>query len=149
MPLAHPLSPMEKSRMRGYFSDADLDSVRVVVADPLPVADPPFSNVLRRAGFDFPGLSLTAAITFDNLIASREPMAPMLLFHELVHVVQYRFLGIKTFAKLYVHGFLSTRSYHAIPLERCAFELEELFASQGYQFPVEASVAGCIAKDRI
>jgi hypothetical protein len=31
-----------------------------------------------------------AAITFDHIIASRQPLTLTLLFHELVHAVQFR-----------------------------------------------------------
>jgi hypothetical protein len=50
-----------------------------------------------------------------------------LLFHELVHVEQYRKLGIPRFSELYVRGFLNGGSYEAIPLEVNAYSLEDRF----------------------
>ena len=50
-----------------------------------------------------------------------------LLFHELVHVEQYRQLGIPRFSELYVRGLLSGGSYEAIPLEVNAYTLEGRF----------------------
>jgi hypothetical protein len=47
-----------------------------------------------------------------------------LLFHELVHVEQYRQLGIPRFSELCVRGFLNGGSYEAIPLEVSAYTLE-------------------------
>ena len=140
------LSDAEKAGVAAYFSGAELARVRVVVGDPLPVADVPFAGVIRRLGFDFPSVGLTAAITFDDLIASREPMEPSLLFHELVHVVQYRLLGVNEFARLYVRGFLEERQYGSIPLERCAFELERRFVMEGRAFSVEREVAAWIER---
>ena len=110
------LSETEKSQLRGYFPAATLDRVRIAVFDPLPVAELPFAGIVRRIGFDFPCVALTAAITFDHVIACREPMTPSLLFHELVHVVQYRLLGVRIFSGHYIHGFLNSGSYHRIPL---------------------------------
>lgn len=43
-----------------------------------------------------------------------EPFLNGLLFHELVHVEQYRQLGIPRFAELYVCGFLNGGTYEAI-----------------------------------
>lgn len=134
------LSREQKAKFAPYFSSHDLQRVRVVVQDPLPVAQPPLTSLVRRLGFDFPGVAQTAAITFDRVIAAREPMSTSLLFHELVHTVQYRVLGVPKFAEEYVRGFLVTRAYHEIPLERAAFQLERRFTSGGAPFSVEAEV---------
>jgi hypothetical protein len=40
------------------------------------------------------------------VVVSHQPFNHGLLFHELVHVEQYRQLGIQQFANLYVRGFL-------------------------------------------
>jgi hypothetical protein len=143
-PASLPLTDAAKSGVQGYFSEADLDRVRVVIADPLPIADPPLASFARRVGLDFPSVALTEAITFDHIIACRKAVTPSLLVHELVHVVQYRLLGVATFAHRYVHGFLSSGSYHDIPLERCAFELEQRFIAGGPVFNVEAEVTNWI-----
>jgi hypothetical protein len=142
------LTDAARSGVRAYFSEADLDRVRVIIANPLPIADPPLAGLVRRVGFDFPSVALTAAITFDYVVACREPMQPSLLFHELVHVIQYRLLGVSTFAHHYVHGFLSTGNYHDIPLERCAFELEQRFATENAVFNVEAEVSNWFEERR-
>jgi hypothetical protein len=147
-PIAVPLSVSARSEMAGYFNPADLNRVRIVVADPLPINEPPFAGIIRRLGLDFPSVALTAAITFDSVIASREPMNSSLLFHELVHVVQYRLLGVDAFARLYVHGFLAGGSYHDIPLECCAFKLEGRFVKGEQVFDVEAEVASRMKASR-
>ena len=74
-------------------------------------------------------------------------MTPGLLFHELVHSVQYRLLGVPRFSMLYVRGFLRTRSYEAIPLERNARELEGRFSAGRAPFDVESEVAASIERD--
>ena len=47
-----------------------------------------------------------------------------MLFHELVHVVQYAQMGVKEFAARYVNGFIQGGSYEEIPLEKNAYTLE-------------------------
>jgi len=138
--LATPLPEATKLRLRQYFTDFDLDRVRVVQADPLPIPDPPLYAILRWLRLDIPGPSSVAAITFDYLIAAREEMGLPLLFHELVHVVQYRLLGVKAFSRLYVNGFFAGGGYHGIPLERCASEMELRFLIGKEPFDVEAEV---------
>ena len=129
---ASALSRDEKSILAPYFAPADVNRIRVLVADPLPVRNPPFVSTLRRLGYDFPGLEWTAAMTLDDVIVSREQMPAALLFHEAIHSSQARILGLRKFAYLYVRGFLTTRSYHDIPLERCAFHLENRFLARDH-----------------
>src|ERR1700674_4707496 len=74
--------------------------------------------MLRTLGFNnLPDQSTMAAITFSDVVVSYEAFWNGLLFHELVHVEQYRQLGIPRFSDLYVRGFLNGGSYEAIPLE--------------------------------
>ena len=61
---------------------------------------------------------------------AQQEFTPALMFHELVHVVQYRELGVKKFSELYVRGFLDTGEYLSIPLERVAYHLEGLFRTR-------------------
>ena len=62
------------------------------------------------------------------------------LFHELVHVVQFRLLGVREFSRQYVEGFLKSGSYEGIPLEVCAYELEARFEMSARPFAVEDEV---------
>jgi hypothetical protein len=148
-PHGAPLPEEIIARLRPYFEDLDLEHARIVIADPLPIPNPPFAETVRRLGFDFPSVALTAAITFDHVIAARERMSPALLFHELVHVVQYRLLGVSAFARQYVQGFLSGGSYHGIPLEGCAFTLERRFVAESRPFRVEAEVLAWMNRFRL
>ena len=139
--VAMPLPEPTKLRLRQHFTDFDLDRVRVVQADPLPIPDPPLYAILRWLRLDIPGPSSVAAITFDHLIATREEVGLPLLFHELVHVVQFRLLGVKAFSRLYVKGFFAGGGYHGIPLERCAFEMEQRYVMGKEPFDVEVEIA--------
>ena len=145
--LATPLPEVSKLRLRQHFSDDDLDRVRIVQVDPLPIPNPPLYPFLRLLRLDMPEPRLTEGITFDHVIASREPMGLPLLFHELTHVVQYRLLGLDRFAALYVHGFLAGGGYDGIPLEQCAYALERRFISDKEPFAVEDEVRRWIRDD--
>ncbi|MGE0556506.1 MAG: hypothetical protein AB7R55_24030 [Gemmatimonadales bacterium] len=59
-----------------------------------------------------------------------------LLFHELVHVAQFRALGTDGFAREYLRGWLAGgRRYERIPLEIEAYTLARRFAA-GERFAV-------------
>jgi hypothetical protein len=128
-PRAGALSGEARDRLRDYFSDQVLDSTRLALNEWLLVSPS------------------VAAITFDNVIAAKRYPFIELLFHELVHVVQFRQLGVREFSRRYVAGYASCRSYRRIPLEVCAFSLEDRFL-RGDRFDVEREVANWLAAER-
>lgn len=131
---AAPLSTQQKTAVDGFFSTQLLASTRLVVLRGERVANPEFYPMLRNMGFsDLPDQSAMAAITFSDVVVSHQPVTMGLLFHELVHVEQYRQLGVQRFAELYVRGFLSGGSYNAIPLEVCAYTLGWSFETKQTQ----------------
>lgn len=125
------LSFGQKTAMPPFFSEPVLDSIRLVVLAGQRVNNPPFYGELVQMGFspvDLPDFVEMAAITFVDTVVSHEAFTDRLLFHELVHVVQYEKLGLEEFASKYVRGFLSGGSYERIPLEMIAYELDTRFA---------------------
>ena len=123
-PRAIPLPALQKAAMNGFFSPQVLDGTRLLVLQGKRVANPDFYPMLKSLGFsNLPDQSTMAAITFSDVVVSHEPFSSGLLFHELVHVEQYRQLGIPRFSELYVRGFLNGGSYEAIPLEVNAYTL--------------------------
>src|SRR5260221_4007693 len=103
---ASPLDQSQKAAMAPFFPESVLDSTRVVVlADQQRVNNPGFYSDLVKVGFDpsvLPDSAHMAAITFVDTVVFHEPIANRLLFHELVHVVQYERLGLAEFAAKYV-----------------------------------------------
>lgn len=88
-----------------------------------------------------------AGITFQDVVVHVDPFTPALLFHELVHTVQHKHLGLDGFAEYYVRGFLSGGSYEEIPLEKQAYELEGRFIrNPSSAFSVEQDVEDRIRK---
>jgi hypothetical protein len=123
-PHAVPLSGQQKAAMLGFFSPQLLDGARLLVLTEDSVSNPDFYPMLQGMGFtNLPDFSLMSAITFYDLVVSHRLFSAGLLFHELVHVEQYRQLGIPRFAELYVHGFLKGGGYDSIPLELNAYML--------------------------
>jgi hypothetical protein len=125
------LGQNHRTVMQLFFPASTLDSARVVVLAGQRVSNPTFYGELLKMGFEagsLPDFADMAAITYVDTVASHEPFTDRLLFHELVHVVQYEKLGLAEFAAKYVRGFLSGGSYEAIPLEMNAYELDARFA---------------------
>lgn len=124
LPLALPLSPTQRASMDGFFLPQVLDTTRLLVLNDTRVENPHFYLLLLQMGFtNLPDFSSMAAVSFCNVVVSHQPFSDALLFHELVHVEQYRQLGIPRFAELYVRGFLSGGGYDGIPLEINAYDL--------------------------
>jgi hypothetical protein len=114
--------------MDGFFLPQVLDTTRLLILAESRVENPPFYVPLRRMGFtNLPSFSTMAAVTFCDVVVSHQQFSDGLLFHELVHVEQYRQLGILQFAELYVRGFLSGGGYDGIPLEINAYDLGARF----------------------
>jgi hypothetical protein len=91
-----------------------------------------------------------AAITFSDVVVSHEQFSNGPLFHELVHVEQYRQLGIPRFPELYVHRFLNRGSYEAIPLEVKSYSLEDRFRRDPRRtFSVQAEVGQWLAEGKV
>ena len=137
---ARSLEHGQRALLQLYFDSKDLDRILVVVRDPLPLSEPPLAGMARRLGLRFPSIALTEAITLESVIVSRTQMDTALLFHELVHAVQYRLLGVRGFARRYVLGFLLTQSYVENPMEGMAFDLTNSFSSGCSPFRVEQRI---------
>jgi len=82
------------------------------------------------------------AITYDNVYYIRADKVNKLNlhFHELVHVIQYRQMGISKFLERYMSE-ISNYGYDYAPLEKMAYELEDYFQnSQIPAFDLKAKV---------
>jgi hypothetical protein len=151
LPRALPLSAQLKGDMEGFFSPQLLDGARLLVLTGERVANPAFYPMLTNLGFNnLPDQSAMAAITFSDVVVSHGPFTAGLLFHELVHVEQYRQLGVQRFAEFYVRGFLNGGSYEAIPLEVNAYTLGGRFEEYpGRRFSVSDEVQGWMTEGRL
>ena len=150
-PRAIPLSAQQKAAMNGFFTPQLLDNTRLRVLQGERVPNPDFYPMLKGLGFNnLPDQSMMTAITFSGVVVSHEPFSNGLLFHELVHVEQYRQLDIPRFSQLYVSGFLAGGSYEAIPLEVNTYTLEGRFEQNpAQQFSVADEVRKLAAEGRL
>jgi hypothetical protein len=133
-PLALPLPEVAAAALEPFFGLRALGRARFRTV-PV-IEDAPFIAQAVALGIpktmDFAEM---AGITFDDTIllslARPVPNYAALVFHELVHVVQYEILGVDEFARRYVGGFVAGGfDYYAIPLERMAYELQVRFETQ-------------------
>jgi hypothetical protein len=152
-PLATPLTSAEKQRLTAFFPDPVLDAARIRrLEKDGRVENPVFYKELERWGFPariLPDFRDMAAVTFVDTIVAHDAMSQRTLFHELVHVVQFRKLGLETFSADYVSGFVSGGGYDGIPLERNAYELEARFAAdRARPFDVATEVQSWIESGR-
>lgn len=132
-PDALALEPQASAAIEPFFGPEVIRDVRFK-AVPV-IENPGFYREMQATGqpipIDFSGMH---GITFgDTVLLSRRHVEadepPMsLLFHELVHVVQYKLLGVGEFISRYVTGWAENGfEYMAIPLERDAYEMEHRF----------------------
>jgi len=149
-PAAEHLSDRQMTAMAGYFSKPLLNDTRLLVLVDRRVGNPAFYSMLRTIGFtNLLDQSTMAAITFSDTVVAHVPFTDELLFHELVHVEQYRQLGIRRFADLYVRGFLNGGGYDAIPLERNAYLMGDRYEQdRDTPFSVAEVVAAWISEGR-
>jgi hypothetical protein len=132
---AVPLTPEQRGPMQPFFPPEILEQTKLLVLKGERIQDPGFYTMARMMGFkNLPSFSDVGAVTFVDVIVSHHDFTNALLFHELVHVVQYAQLGVQEFAARYVSGFISGGGYEGIPLEKNAYELEQRF----YANPTEA-----------
>lgn len=147
---ATPLTQEQMKVVSNFFRE-DVLSARVLVLQNERVRNPEFYPMLRHLGFsNLPDQTRMTAITFSDVIVSHESFTKSLLFHELVHVEQYRQLGIPRFAELYVRGFLDGGGYDGIPLEVNAYSLGARFEANPQQgFSVTDEVSAWIRDGRL
>jgi hypothetical protein len=124
-----PLSRIAESRLERLQSVCSNDllmSVRLVVVEHVP--QPP----LERWGFDAGSLPRDAAgITLNQMIFVRRGLErdESLVFHELVHALQWRALGVNRFLALY--GMLMLEcGYRESALETMAYDLQADFEAR-------------------
>jgi hypothetical protein len=141
-PQAVPLSKTQRLAMQPFFSAAILDSARLCVLQGTRVSNPSMYAMAKMMGIrNLPDFTDMAAITFVDVIVSHQEFTDALLFHELVHVVQYSQLGLKEFADRFVKGFIQGGSYEEIPLEKMAHALESRFSQNAAEvFSVDDEV---------
>lgn len=139
-PYGAPLPPDQLKPFRPYFNDFILKHTLFFQKKDGPLESPAFLVELNRKGVEFSIIHLRA-ITFLDVVVYFGELESRIVFHELVHVVQYQKLGYKQFANKYVRGLLRMDKYERIPLEANAYLLDETFVKDPFQtFTVEDEI---------
>lgn len=143
---ARSLTDGESAVLVPFFDPGLLRKVKITGVTAFP--NPWFYPVVRHLGIDLPDVPHASAVTFDDTIVVvgdanqtiRDWYA--LLFHELVHVVQYSILGLDLFIDRYLHAFAVVGSeYEQNEFEREAYTLQSRFQSApAVSFSVKAEV---------
>ena len=136
------LYPDLRSAFADYFEESILREARLCYAPTIP--NPSFYAKLEQRGKPIPqdlDFRRMGGITFDDTIlivegGQSDPEFVPLVFHELVHVVQYKKLGIDEFVTQYLNGWeRHNHDYLSIPLESEAYRLQRIF-ERGVKFRV-------------
>ncbi len=151
-PLAIPLVASELARFEPYFPREILEDVRVLGVDSMP--SPRFLGAIRHRGrqilrFDQAiGLALGDTLLLRGAeIPAGSPARRGVLFHELVHAVQYNLLGIEPFVDHYLRSLVEVGyRYPQVVFEHQAFELQHRFITHPNEpFSVAAEVEEMVA----
>ena len=150
LPIGQPLDKENMETVRPFFSPTLLAGVKVVQMVGRRFTEPSSCPEARTLGYE--GLlefTHMASVTFEDVLVFNEQMTDRLLFHALVHAVQFRVLGLQRYTELFVRAFLGTRWRFSVPLEGHAFELESKFAADPRKFfSVEDEVRMRATRDR-
>jgi hypothetical protein len=141
-PQVVPLTDAQRTAMQPFFTASTLDAARLCVLHGTRVSNPSMYTMAKMMGIrNLPDFADMVAITFVDVVVSHDEFTDALLFHELVHVVQYAQMGIKEFAKRFVSGFVQGGSFEEIPMEKFASALETRFSQNATQvFSVDDEV---------
>jgi hypothetical protein len=145
-PHSNPLPATDADILQRYFRPTTLGRSRIRRVPQ--IENPPFYADLARAGIPMPlDFRQMSGIAFDDTVLISDSYRGTrpgisLLFHEMVHVAQYAFLGVSEFALQYVKGWAQNGfDYFAIPLEREAYILQRRFVeAPSVSFSVETIV---------
>jgi hypothetical protein len=131
---ARELNKAEVAVLASFFPADVLTDVRIAAVDSL--ENPWFYRVVRRLGIEPPmdmahagGIALGDTVVVANYGTTPDDWYS-LIFHEMVHVMQYAELGLDEFVRRYVRGYLTAgMDYFGIPFEQQAYTLQYRFES--------------------
>ncbi len=139
------LTDDERLPLQGYYDAQVFDNVRVATVNR--ISNPPFYDELTGSDFPILDLSGSAGITFIDCVVIRRPFQQhfpswiSILFHELVHVVQFEILGPRKVLEAYLQAWEQTEyQYHDVPFEIQAYRLEARFERHEPLFSVREVV---------
>ena len=127
-----------EEHFNGFYSADFLKTAFFVVTDEIPKPDFPR---LREAGLgDFIDMDVAGITYNDTYYVKKEAANELRLhFHELVHVLQWREIGLQGFIERYIRE-IQDFGYDKAPLEKMAYALDGHYQSEGRHLSVEQVV---------
>ena len=131
-----PLNKLGFSRIPEYFSKETLGAAKIVVVNKVPNM-PLYSKWKIEELKDFENGEYQGETYADTIFIQSGYLSEHLLFHELVHLIQWKQMGIEKF--LIAYGLEQIKyGYPKGPLEGMAYGLENAFKQTERSFQVEA-----------
>lgn len=122
-----PVSAIGHTRLFDYFPADYLDKKYVMYVDKVPVV--PLDGIGVPEFSVMSQLSVIGITYLDSFFAQEDEKDNVALhFHELIHTIQWEYLGMEKFLLCYGYGLL-THGYRNSPLEEMAYDLEKRFIS--------------------
>jgi len=108
--------------VKKHFPEPFLSNITLVYLDEIPLSDKFLSEK-----FGMPHPENLEGLTFSSIIFIKKQCAGV-VFHELVHAMQFHLLGPEKFMVLY--KILAEDGYDENPLEKMAYDLQDLFEKE-------------------
>ena len=120
-------------RIKQYFRQDFLENSYFIITNDIPKPDIKFENSNVESFINMDG----DGITYKNLYFIKEHRAfdPTIHVHELVHVAQWKLLGVRGFIEKYINE-LENYEYERAPLEKMAYAIEDRFAAHNELFDI-------------
>lgn len=126
------------SKLILYYPKEVLDSTKVVIIEKPPAA--PLTSIGLTQFRDFEKMDVGGITYLDTyFIRPDHAYLESIHFHELVHIIQWQYLGIDNFLLLYGLGILKY-GYKNSPLETLAYTLTERFEKNNNPFNVQTNI---------
>lgn len=127
-PESTPVSLQGFQKIPRYFPGPLLEETRVATVAKVPF--PPLGQFGLDAFSDMEQMPIVGITYNDTFFVHERHRTESLFFHELVHVVQWKRLGVEPFLLAYGAGLLQF-GYENSPLEQMAYDLQRAF-DQGH-----------------
>ena len=137
-PQAKLVAAFDFPRLPLYFSNNSLNTTKMIVVDHVPV--PPLSALGIGGLGDFEKRNYDGITYRDTFFVNRaNSLNESLIFHEVVHVIQWGYLGAEKFLTAYAMGLIE-HGYYDSPLEVMAREHQARFHRDTTAYDVEKEV---------
>jgi len=127
LPSSVPLDRVQRENLKPFFPADVLDCARIVdgssTGDRIPY--PPFYERIRAGGDRVvPDAVHMTAMSFHDVIVFNRPPTLRIVFHNLVHVTQFKVLGEERFVRGYLNTLNESGLWMVVAVEEQAYQLD-------------------------